>query len=309
MGCARLCRPQHRSGGQNVEHHNEPSHPWIALREGSGPAIPGTARASTLRCLTPLACGAGRLWRAVTPEEAVVLAGGLGKRLRPVVSDVPKPLAPVAGRPFLHWLLDGLARRGLGRVVLAIGHMGEAVRSSIGPAHAGMEIGYAQDERPLGTGGATWSALELCTGERVFVLNGDTWLGAALAPMAAEAPAADVVLAVHPVANRARYGGVRLDGNRVLGLEEKGLVGPGLVNAGLYLLRRDLPARRPMPRTFSLEREVLANPGELNIRGYHADVPFIDIGTPEDFAAAQALLPRWAASSDPLGPSTETSDR
>ena len=231
---------------------------------------------------------------AEAPGEAVVLAGGLGTRLRAVVSEVPKPLAPVAGRPFLLWLLDGLARQGIFRVVLATGYMAGKVREAIGPRHAGMEILHAEEPAPLGTGGAIWTALGHCGGERVFVLNGDTWLGAALTPIAAQAPAADLVMAVRPVADRSRYGAVRVAGDRVLGLEEKGPGGPGLVNAGLYLMRRDLPARRPMPAAFSLEAEVLARPGEFDIRAHPTEAPFLDIGTPEDFARAQALIPAWA---------------
>jgi len=229
------------------------------------------------------------------PAEAIVLAGGFGTRLRTVVSDVPKPLAPVAGRPFLHWLLDGLARQGIARVILATGYMGDVMRERLGETHAGMALAHAREETPLGTGGALWAALRLAEGERVFVLNGDTWLGAPLAPLAEEAPEADLVLAVRPVADRSRYGTVRVEGNRILGLEEKGPSGPGLVNAGLYVARRDLPARRPMPDAFSLEAEILSRPDGLDLRAHRTDAPFLDIGTPEDFARAQDLIPAWAA--------------
>jgi D-glycero-alpha-D-manno-heptose 1-phosphate guanylyltransferase len=228
--------------------------------------------------------------------EAVVLAGGLGTRLRAVVSDVPKPLAPIAGRPFLHWLLDGLARQGISRVVLATGYLAHMIRDAVGEAHAGMAIAHAVEETPLGTGGAIWAALAHGTGERVFVLNGDTWLGAALAPIAAQAPTADLVMAVRPVADRARYGSVELDAEgRVTGMLPKGGAGPGLVNAGLYLMRRDLPARRPMPAAFSFETEILARPGDLDIRAHPTEADFLDIGTPEDFSRAQTLIPAWAA--------------
>jgi hypothetical protein len=127
------------------------------------------------------------------------------------------------------------------------------------------------------------------------MLNGDTWLGAPLAPIAAQAPAADLVMAVRPVPDRSRYGSVMVEGDRVLGMAEKGPGGEGLVNAGLYLARRDLAARRPMPGPFSLEAEILALPGALDIRAHVTEAPFIDIGTPEDFHRAQALIPAWAA--------------
>lgn len=232
---------------------------------------------------------------ASTPAEAIVLAGGFGTRLRAVVSDVPKPLAPVAGRPFLHWLLDGLARQGIARVILATGYMGDVVEGMLGAHHAGMALVHAREETPLGTGGALWAALSRAEQDRVFVLNGDTWLGAPLAPLAAEAPKADLVLAVRPVPDRARYGSVRVEGNRIVGLEEKGQSGPGLVNAGVYVARRDLPQRRPMPAAFGLEAEVLARPEGLDLRAHRTEATFLDIGTPEDFAAAQSLIPAWAA--------------
>lgn len=231
----------------------------------------------------------------MTPREAIILAGGLGTRLRAVVREVPKPLAPVAGRPFLHWLLDGLARQGIARAILATGFMGDAVRAALGDRHGDLVLLHAREDTPLGTGGALWAALGHATEERVFVLNGDTWLGAPLAPLAAEAPSADLVLAVRPVADRARYGSVRVEGNRVLGLEEKGPGGPGLVNAGVYVARSDLPRRRPMPAAFGLEQEVLARPEGLALRAHRTEATFLDIGTPEDYAAAQILIPRWAA--------------
>jgi D-glycero-alpha-D-manno-heptose 1-phosphate guanylyltransferase len=229
------------------------------------------------------------------PHEAVILAGGLGTRLRAVVREVPKPLAPIAGRPFLHWLIEGLARQGVRRAVLATGYMAESVASSCGTAHAGVALVHAAEPAPLGTGGALWSALAHVEGARCFVLNGDTWLGLSLVALAAEAPGADLVLAVRPVEDRARYGSVAVRGNEVLGLEEKGRSGPGLVNAGCYVARRDLPARRPILGAFSLEAEVLARPEGLDLRAHRTEAEFLDIGTPEDYARAQTLIPAWAA--------------
>lgn len=224
-----------------------------------------------------------------------MLAGGLGTRLRAVVADLPKPLAPVAGRPFLHWLLEGFARQGIARAVLAVGYRAEAIRAALGAHFAGIELAYAEEETPLGTGGAIWAALALCEETRVVVANGDSWIGVSLAVLAGAAPDADLVLTVRPVEDRARYGSVLVEGDRVLGMAEKGGAGPGLVNAGLYLMRRDLPGRKPMPAAFSLEQEVLARPAGLDIRAHVTAAPFIDIGTPEDYAAAQALIPAWAS--------------
>ncbi|MCS6855993.1 MAG: sugar phosphate nucleotidyltransferase, partial [Elioraea sp.] len=152
------------------------------------------------------------------PHEVVVLAGGLGTRLRAVVSEVPKPLAPVAGRPFLHWLLEGFARRGIARAVLAIGYRGGMIRDAVGARFAGMDIAYAEEETPLGTGGALWAALPLCRGERAFAANGDSWLGLDLSAFSAASAAADLVLAVRQVPDRSRYGSVLVEGDRVTGM-------------------------------------------------------------------------------------------
>lgn len=228
------------------------------------------------------------------PTEAIILAGGFGTRLRAVVSDVPKPLAPVAGRPFLAWLLDALAKGGLRRIVLATGYLGEMVEAAIGHRHGPMEVTYVREEAPLGTGGSLWAAMAATTGERVFAMNGDTWQAADYAAMAREAPMADLVFAVRPVEDRARYGSVVLEEGRLVGLREKGEAGPGLVNSGIYLLRRDILTKRPIQGAFSFEKEVLERPGDLDIRGFTVDGRFIDIGTPEDFARAQTALPEWS---------------
>lgn len=228
------------------------------------------------------------------PREAIILAGGFGTRLRSVVSDVPKPLAPVAGRPFLAWLLDALERGGLRRVVLATGYLGEMVEAAVGPRHGALQVAYVREAAPLGTGGSLWAAMAATSGDRVFALNGDTWQAVDYAAMAGAAPEADLVFAVRPVEDRARYGSVVLEDGRLVGLREKGEHGPGLVNSGIYLIRREILSKRPIAGAFSFEKEVLEKPQGLDIRGFEVDGRFIDIGTPEDFSRAQTALPEWS---------------
>ena len=108
--------------------------------------------------------------------EAVVLAGGLGTRLRALAPNVPKPMVPVAGRPFLEILLAALARKQCGRVVLSLGYKAEMVVDHFGDRFAGMELVYEIEQIPLGTGGALRRALVQCQSDHVFVLNGDTYL-------------------------------------------------------------------------------------------------------------------------------------
>jgi D-glycero-alpha-D-manno-heptose 1-phosphate guanylyltransferase len=226
-------------------------------------------------------------------EEAVVLAGGLGTRLRPVVHDVPKPLAPVGGRPFLAYVLKKLRREGLRRVIMATGYGSSRVEAAFGNEHEGLEIVYSREAVPLGTGGALWQALAHCEGTKVFVLNGDTYFDLDLVAMSG-APACDVLVAVRPVADRTRYGSVRLEGRRITAFGEKGTTGAGLVNAGTYLVRRDLASRLPRPAPFSFERDILELELErLAVEAYASEAAFVDIGTPEDFSRAQDILPTW----------------
>lgn len=231
---------------------------------------------------------------ASSVTDAVVLAGGLGTRLRPVVDDVPKPLAPVAGRPFLAWLLDALAAGGLRRVVLATGYRGEMIEAAIGSRHAGMAVAYSREAEPQGTGGALRDALGQAHGRRVLVLNGDTYTRIDYAAMDHATPGAPVAMAVHRVEDRSRYGSVIVQAGQVRGFAEKAEGGgPGWINTGTYLVDPGLPALR-RDGAFSFERDALqAGLAELAMAAHEVAGPFIDIGTPEDYARAQSLLPAW----------------
>jgi D-glycero-alpha-D-manno-heptose 1-phosphate guanylyltransferase len=230
----------------------------------------------------------------LSTAEAIILAGGLGARLRPVVSDVPKPLAPVAGRPFLAYLLDALARAGFRKVVLATGYRGEMIEAAVGGRHRSLEIRYSREDRALGTGGAIWQALAMCEGEHVVVVNGDTLLDLDYPAFVENGPAGDVIVAVRMVEDRLRYGSVVLDGGRIIRFLEKGAAGPGLVNSGVYLLRRSLAREIPKEPPFSFEHEILeGHIADLSILAFVTNGEFIDIGTPEDFGRSQQILASW----------------
>lgn len=226
-------------------------------------------------------------------DEAVVLVGGMGTRLRGVVRDVPKPLAPVAGRPFLAWLLDGLASQGLRRAVLATGYLGELVEAALGTVWHDMQLVYSREPAPLGTGGAIALALNEIEGDACFVLNGDTWLGLDYARFetATRARGARLGVALAAVPDVSRYGAVRVEGGRITGFVEKGQVGHGFVNAGVYRVSRSLLDDRPIGTNFSFERDVLV-PAAMRetVVGYADTVGFIDIGVPEDYRRAQSLF-------------------
>lgn len=227
-------------------------------------------------------------------DEAIVLAGGLGTRLRTVVADLPKPLAPVAGRPFLAWLLDALAAGGLRRVVLATGFMADAVERFAGTRWEGMAVDYSREDQPLGTGGAVrQAALRIEGRDGAHVVNGDTFLRYAPRDLHAAtiAAGADAGLALARVDDVSRYGAVEVDDDTVTAFREKGATGAGLINAGCYYLSPRALASLPGPGPFSLEREVLvpmAAAGRL--AAFTRTSGFIDIGVPDDYHRAQSLF-------------------
>ena len=226
-------------------------------------------------------------------DEAVILAGGLGTRLQSVLRNVPKPLAPVAGRPFLAWLLDRLSGQHIQRVVLATGHLGEQIRAALGTQWAGMTLVYSRETEPLGTGGAIALAAQQVRGDAFFVLNGDTGLDMGYSDFdrAVASTGARLGVALAQVPDAARYGAVRLDGDRVSGFAEKSSAGAGLINAGIYRLQRSLLADYSCTGSFSFEHQVLvpAVQRELVI-GYTRTAAFIDIGVPDDYHRAQRLF-------------------
>lgn len=229
----------------------------------------------------------------MSADEAIVLVGGLGTRLRSVVDDVPKPLAPVAGRPFLAWVLDHLAEGGIRRVVLAAGYMAEKVEHVVGPKWRGMTVDYSVETRASGTGGAVRQACGMLRGSAAHVLNGDTFVRyrpGGLA-QAAEAAGAWIGIALAHVPDVARYGAVECVEGRVTGFLEKGHAGPGYINAGCYFLTAEAIAALPAEESYSFETRVLVPMTAAgHVCGYAGTSGFVDIGVPEDYRRAQAMF-------------------
>ncbi|MEO8364603.1 MAG: D-glycero-beta-D-manno-heptose 1,7-bisphosphate 7-phosphatase [Pseudoxanthomonas sp.] len=223
-------------------------------------------------------------------DEAIVLAGGRGSRLQSVVSDVPKPLADVAGRPFLAWVLDELAASGISRTILATGYLSSQIESYVGQTWKGMSIAYSVESEPLGTGGAVGQAVRHLHGRAVHVINGDTYLRfvPAVLQAAAQAAGAPMAIALAEVPDVSRYGAVLVGEDKVYGFAEKGGSGPGLVNAGCYFLDEEAIAALPRKAAFSLEQEFIAPMVSAGkIAACRATADFIDIGVPDDYANAQ----------------------
>lgn len=232
--------------------------------------------------------------------KAIVLAGGLGTRLRERVPDVPKPMAPVAGRPFLEYLLDALARAGCDEVVLSVGHLSHQIDGHFGRAYRGMALRYAVEHTPLGTGGAIAFALTQWPADAgaVLVLNGDTFLDVDVAQVFEHHRVAGVpiTMVLREVADTLRYGAVLVEDGRVQRFADKGRSGPGLINAGTYVIDAPWFRQLGLPECFSMEADVLqARCAELRPAAFVTDANFIDIGIPEDYDRAQQVLPQWLA--------------
>jgi D-glycero-alpha-D-manno-heptose 1-phosphate guanylyltransferase len=224
--------------------------------------------------------------------EAIVLAGGFGTRLRSVVADVPKPMAPVGGRPFLSYILARLARQGITRTVLSVGYKADDIVSYFRGSHEGMRIGYARESVPLGTGGGIRLALAEVEDDHAVILNGDTFLDVDIAALESQWRArGNPIIVGRDVPDASRYGRLQIAGGRVTGFLP-GAPGPAVVNAGCYVFPRGLFDGEDLPQAFSLEADYLATAvGRRRFDTFVCDGYFIDIGIPEDYARAQVELP------------------
>lgn len=225
--------------------------------------------------------------------SAVILAGGLGSRLRPVVGDRPKVLAPVAGRRFLAYLLHQLADAGFEDVVLCTGYMGDQVQDAFGSRFRKLNLHYSLEQKPLGTAGALRQALSLILSETALVLNGDSYCQADLTEFLNwhhdKHAAASIVLTEVPDASR--FGSVETDASdRIVRFGEKNSSGSGWINAGIYAISRHLLARIPDGVVASLEWECFSEWIADGLFGYRCGGRFLDIGTPASFAEAQEFF-------------------
>lgn len=224
--------------------------------------------------------------------EAIVLAGGFGTRLREVVQDVPKPMAPVAGRPFLEILLSFLARKGFTRVVLSLGFMSEKIIEHFGDNFLGLQLIHEVESQPLGTGGAIRAALARCEADHVFIFNGDTYLDVEVEEIELlwqtyHHP----VIVVREVPDTARFGRVEMVDGRINAFLEKGTSGAGFINGGCYVLPKNVLDNFPLGLPFSLETEFFIKYLQsIWFDGFITQGCFIDIGVPEDYILAQTEL-------------------
>jgi len=229
--------------------------------------------------------------------EAVVLAGGLGTRLRPVVSEVPKGMAPINGRPFLELLLEYWIDQGVRRFVISVGYLAGQIRNHFGERWRGADILYAEEREPLGTGGGLLLAASHAQSADIIVMNGDSFFAVDLAQLCDfhSARRADWTLSLFRSHDVERYLGLAVaEDGRVQSLSSKPGKAGALVNGGVYLVRRAalevLPWRAG--QRFSLESDLLPHALQASWRTFGREFAsqFIDIGVPDDYQRASTLL-------------------
>jgi D-glycero-alpha-D-manno-heptose 1-phosphate guanylyltransferase len=223
--------------------------------------------------------------------EAIILAGGMGTRLKDVIDDVPKSMAPINGRPFLEYQLDLLDRWGLKRIVLSVGYRKELIREHFGNEYKSLELVYSEEDEPLGTGGAIIQGLQHVKGYSVFILNGDTYFDVNLQRLDdfRRIKECDLCLAVRFEIEPQRFGLLEFDNNNRIthffekdhGQEE------GYINGGVYVVRKDYLLRFGLPEKFSFENDFLQEYYKTEeFYGMRCFSYFRDIGVPGDYQKA-----------------------
>ena len=225
-------------------------------------------------------------------KEAIILAGGYGTRLQSVVSDLPKPMAPVHDKPFLEYLLKFLSHYGFHKVVISTGYLSEKITSFFGNSYGALRLEYVKEEKPLGTGGAIKFALQKCTEQHVLVLNGDSFFDVDLLEFEIfhRHYHGMISMALRYVEDSSRFGTIEMEEDEIRFFKEKsGISKPGVINAGVYFLDNYFFMENCLEaECFSFEKDFLEQQVEqFGFFGFMHDGYFIDIGIPEDFNKAQ----------------------
>ncbi|WP_025847907.1 nucleotidyltransferase family protein [Paenibacillus ehimensis] len=225
--------------------------------------------------------------------EAIVLAGGFGTRLKNIVSDVPKPMAPIGETPFLSFILEYLFRNGVQKVILSTGYKHDVIESYFGIKYKRMDLIYSVENQPLGTGGAIKLALNKTETQDVFVLNGDTFFQVDLNSLYQfhQNKRAKITLSLKALRNFDRYGTVTVKSDKVASFHEKKSTLSGIINGGVYLVNKECFNNLDFPQKFSFETDFLEPyVNKIDFYGYMSDGYFIDIGVPEDYYKAKSEL-------------------
>jgi D,D-heptose 1,7-bisphosphate phosphatase len=227
--------------------------------------------------------------------QAIILAGGFGTRLQSVVKDVPKPLADISGKPFLAYLLQNLQNQGIKKIVLSVGYLQEKIIQYFGDSYLGMDVSYAKEDKPLGTGGAIANSLQFIDKSKpCLVMNGDTFLQVDYQKLL-RSHKNNLTMVLRQMDDCSRYGKVVFDQNLfITAFEEKSAIKTaGFINGGVYVLDPKLFENFLLPKNFSFENDFLAkNLDEIKPQAFTVNDYFIDIGIPDDYKKAQNELPQ-----------------
>jgi D-glycero-alpha-D-manno-heptose 1-phosphate guanylyltransferase len=225
--------------------------------------------------------------------EGIILAGGMGTRLSGLINDIPKPMAPVNGKPFLYYVFNWLRKYPVGKIVISAGYKSEPILEYLGNVFMNIPVSYAIEEKPLGTGGAVMYALNETDEDNILLINGDTYFPVDLNKLIKSHLASQnrITIALKPMKDFSRYGSVECKGDTVLKFNEKKHCSKGLINGGIYLVNREFLESRQLPESFSFEKEILEKEaGSSLLKCMIFDDPFIDIGIPEDYIRASSFL-------------------
>lgn len=225
--------------------------------------------------------------------EAIVLAGGFGTRLQSVVSEVPKPMAPIGEKPFLEYILKYLQKNGINKVILSVGYKWEIIRDYFGDKFENIELVYSVEDEPLGTGGAIKKAMGLVEKNEVYIINGDTFFDVELSKLSLE-NGSMLQLSLKTMSDFDRYGCVESDADGyITAFTEKSYRKKGNINGGIYLANKYIFDNFKLSEKFSFEEFMQDNFKTIKATVKVFDNYFIDIGIPEDYKKAQVEVGKY----------------
>jgi D-glycero-alpha-D-manno-heptose 1-phosphate guanylyltransferase len=227
-------------------------------------------------------------------SEAIILAGGLGTRLRSAVPELPKCMAPVAGKPFIHYVISYFQQQGINKFILALGYKHEVIEQYVIEEFGSKEVRFSVEPEPLGTGGAIRLACSQASEKNIIALNGDTLFKVEINKLVSFhlMCGAHCTLSLKLMKQFDRYGAVRLNKDySIESFDEKKFYDEGLINGGVYALNAHQFLKEDLPKKFSFEKDYLeAHFRERRMYGVIQDGYFIDIGIPEDYERAKKEL-------------------
>lgn len=227
-------------------------------------------------------------------EEVIILAGGFGTRLKNNIPNIPKPMADIAGKPFLQYILDQLVETRIKKVLLSTYYRGEVISNYFGLRYKNLVIDYIKDPYPLGTGGAILNCLSRVSNQSVIIMNGDSFLNLNFNKFISwlECNHSKLTVVVKKVNNTSRYGLVTLKDSKIDKFTEKEDNCPGYINTGIYALDTDCINKYEFEKKFSFEKSFLQKKCQfIKPQAYLCDKFFIDIGILADYEKAKRLLP------------------